>query len=106
MICLQEVESAQFQSFFAPRLHDAGYEGRFVIKSRARNMDNSALVDGCATFYRRSRFSFVDERKIEYQSIAIKKHKEFSDQRALQRLLGRDNVALVLALRVKVFIFF
>ena len=60
-------------------------------------MDDWGSVDGCATFYRTSRFTLAEEVKVEYQSMAINKHKAFAaDQSALQRLLGRDNIALLL----------
>jgi CCR4-NOT transcription complex subunit 6 len=69
-------------------------------------MDDWKSVDGCATFYRSSRFELATEVKVEYQSIAIGKHKAFAtDQVALQRLLGRDNIALLLVRRHNSFVY-
>jgi CCR4-NOT transcription complex subunit 6 len=97
VLCLQEVESLQYRDFFVPKLAD--FDSVFLPKSRVRNSDKPDRVDGCATFFRRSRFTLVREHHIEYQSVAMKRYKEFDDERALQRLLGRDNVALLVALR-------
>jgi CCR4-NOT transcription complex subunit 6 len=98
ILCLQEVEAAPYREFFVPKLAD--FDSVFVPKSRVRNSDKPDRVDGCATFFRRSRFTLVRDHRVEYQSIAMNRHKEFDDERALQRLLGRDNVALLVALRL------
>jgi CCR4-NOT transcription complex subunit 6 len=97
VLCLQEVEALQYRDFFVPKLAD--FDSVFLPKSRVRNSDKPDRVDGCATFFRRSRFTLVRDHHVEYQSVAMKRHKEFDDERALQRLIGRDNVALLVALR-------
>lgn len=51
---LQEVETDQYLTFFAPELKRHGYSGIFSPKSRARTMTemDRKHVDGCAIFYR------------------------------------------------------
>lgn len=100
VICLQEVESLQYSDFFQVELEKLGYEGIFCPKSRARTMEDWGIVDGCATFYRKSKFSLVKEHFVEYQSIAISRHKEFSED-AFSRLMTKDNIAIVAVLKVK-----
>jgi CCR4-NOT transcription complex subunit 6 len=55
ILCLQEVESGQYNSFFKPELAKVGYIGVLVPKSRARTMSDWNTVDGCAIFYKRSK---------------------------------------------------
>jgi len=59
MCCyFQEVETEQFHSFFQPELESDGYSGIFSAKSRARTMSENERkhVDGCAIFYRTSKY--------------------------------------------------
>jgi CCR4-NOT transcription complex subunit 6 len=56
-LCLQEVDVAQYEDYFLPKLMAQDYEGVFWPKSRAHTMDEAQrrLVDGCATFYKASK---------------------------------------------------
>lgn len=60
-MCLQEVETEQFYSFFLPELQADGYDGIFAPKSRARTMTEADKkhVDGCAIFYKHSKYASV-----------------------------------------------
>jgi len=53
-LCLQEVETEQFGTYFQPELKKEGYMGVFSAKSRARTMPEADRkhVDGCAIFYK------------------------------------------------------
>ena len=64
IICLQEVETDQFYKFFLPELKRDGYEGIFSPKSRAKTMSENDRkhVDGCAIFYRTSKFTLIKVR--------------------------------------------
>lgn len=57
VICLQEVDSAQYEEFFLEHLADEGYDGVYWPKSRYKTMNevDRRMVDGCATFYKRSK---------------------------------------------------
>ena len=61
IIALQEVETDQFYKFFLPELKRDGYEGIFSPKSRAKTMSENDRkhVDGCAIFYRTSKFTLI-----------------------------------------------
>eukprot|EP01114_Cavostelium_apophysatum_P020466 TRINITY_DN6864_c0_g1_i2.p1 TRINITY_DN6864_c0_g1~~TRINITY_DN6864_c0_g1_i2.p1 ORF type:complete len:609 (-),score=205.83 TRINITY_DN6864_c0_g1_i2:981-2807(-) len=100
VICLQEVEVAQYTEFFQVELAKHGYAGVIAAKSRARTMEDWGSVDGCATFYKRNKFHSVEEHIIEYQSVAMSKHKEFSEE-AFSRAMTKDNVAVILILQLK-----
>jgi CCR4-NOT transcription complex subunit 6 len=60
-ICLQEVDTAQFEDYFTKKLAESDYEGIFWPKSRYKTMSDTdrRLVDGCATFYKKSKCVFV-----------------------------------------------
>jgi CCR4-NOT transcription complex subunit 6 len=53
VLCLQELEMAQFEESFNPELAAQGYLGGFYPKSRSRTMNEKErrTVDGCAIFY-------------------------------------------------------
>ena len=55
-VCLQEVDSGQYEDFFLQELADQDYDGVFWPRSRYKTMSDSErrMVDGCATFYKRS----------------------------------------------------
>jgi CCR4-NOT transcription complex subunit 6 len=78
IMCLQEVESEQFRTFFQPELASRGYSGVFRPKSRHRTMDDWRRVDGCATFYRKEMFSEIQDYTFEFQSIALQKHESIA----------------------------
>lgn len=102
ILTLQEVESDPFHLFFQPEMAKAGYDGIFLPKSRARTMEDWRAVDGCVTFWKRSRFSLAEKHTVEYQSLAMSKHKELThDSEALSRLITKDNVALVVVLALR-----
>lgn len=59
IVCLQEVETSQYEEFFSPQLRSRGeYEGVFWPKSRARTMSDweRKAVDGCAIFYKPQKY--------------------------------------------------
>lgn len=60
IISLQEVETEKFYNFFKPEMEKLGYDGIFSPKSRAKTMSENERkhVDGCAIFYRCSKYVF------------------------------------------------
>ena len=59
IICLQEVEANQYETYFKPQLRMRGsYDGIFAPKSRARTMNewDRSFVDGCAIFFKIERY--------------------------------------------------
>ncbi|XP_066281606.1 protein angel homolog 2-like [Branchiostoma lanceolatum] len=81
VLCLQEVQESHYHDFFLPELQKLGYEGLY----KKRTGDKP---DGCATFYRTSKFSLVKHRLVEY-------YRPGTD------VLDRDNVAIVVLLKPK-----
>ncbi|XP_078590564.1 protein angel homolog 2-like isoform X2 [Branchiostoma floridae x Branchiostoma japonicum] len=81
VLCLQEVQESHYHDFFLPELKKLGYEGLY----KKRTGDKP---DGCATFYRTSKFILVKHRLVEYF-------------RPGTDVLDRDNVAIVVLLKPK-----
>jgi len=102
IICLQEVEAEQYSSFFLAEMTGRGYGGEFFAKGRSRTMDSSKSksVDGCVIFWKHDLFSVVSCERIEYQSLALQKHKIIGPD-GVSRLLEKDNVALIMLLKPK-----
>ncbi|ESO93565.1 hypothetical protein LOTGIDRAFT_118950 [Lottia gigantea] len=76
IICLQEVQSDHYESFFKNKLFKLGYGSEYIKRSGDK-------PDGCATFYKQTKFTLVQSTPIEFYKGDI---------------LDRDNVALILEL--------
>jgi CCR4-NOT transcription complex subunit 6 len=102
IICLQEVEAEQYTVFFYPQITIRGYKGVFHSKSRARTMDqySSRTVDGCCIFWKDELFECVMEELVEFQALALKKF-EMVGQQGMNRLMTKDNIAIVALLKPK-----
>ena len=57
-LCLQEVDTTQYEEYFIKHLQGQDYEGVYYPKSRYRTMSDAdrRQVDGCATFYKANKF--------------------------------------------------
>jgi CCR4-NOT transcription complex subunit 6 len=101
IVTLQEVETDQFYNFFLPELKREGYEGIFSPKSRAKTMSelDRKHVDGCAIFWRLTKFSLIKEHLVEFNQVAMA-NAEGSDV-MLNRVMTKDNIALAALLETK-----
>lgn len=93
LIMLQEVETREFYGYFQPELHQRGYEGVFRAKSRARNMGDQdrKSVDGCAIFFKCSKFEMMHDYLIEFERLATQIGSGAPD--ILNRVMPKDNIA-------------
>ncbi|XP_072038370.1 CCR4-NOT transcription complex subunit 6-like [Amphiura filiformis] len=101
IICLQEVETDQYFNFFYPTLKQHGYEGVFSPKSRAKTMSEheQKYVDGCAIFFRTSKFGLVKEHTVEFNQLAMANAEGSEDM--LNRVMTKDNIGLVALLETR-----
>ncbi|RVW22147.1 Carbon catabolite repressor protein 4-like 1 [Vitis vinifera] len=89
IVCLQEIQSDHFEEFFAPELDKHGYQALYKRKTNEVYTGNIHTIDGCATFFRRDRFSHVKKYEVEFN-------------KAAQSLTDAvDNVALIAVLEAK-----
>ncbi|GJJ68832.1 hypothetical protein EMPS_01178 [Entomortierella parvispora] len=66
IICLQELELKDYEEFFNPRLSRLGYRSVHAYK-----MNVYEMRDGCAIFYRDSRFKLVNEHVLRFNQIEL-----------------------------------
>ncbi|KAI3471421.1 hypothetical protein Pfo_029617 [Paulownia fortunei] len=104
IVCLQEVQSDHLEEFFAPELDKHGYQALFKRKTAEVFGGNINTIDGCATFFRRDRFSHVKKYEVEFnkaaQSLTDALVPSAQKKNALSRLV-KDNVALIVVLEAK-----
>lgn len=105
IVCLQEVQSDHFEEFFAPELDKHGYQALYKRKTNEVSYNgNPQTIDGCATFFRRDRFSHVKKYEVEFnkaaQSLTDAMIPSTQKKTALSRLV-KDNVALIVVLEAK-----
>ncbi|KAL3534139.1 hypothetical protein ACH5RR_002600 [Cinchona calisaya] len=104
IVCLQEVQSDHFEEFFAPELDKHGYQALYKRKTAEVFNGNINLNDGCATFFRRDRFSHVKKYEVEFnkaaQSLTDAVVPSTQRKTALGRLI-KDNIALIMVLEAK-----
>lgn len=81
VVCLQEVEMSQYIRIIEPRFHHLGFRGIFKKKSGDKD-------DGCAIFYRTSRFLLIDKLEVELFQPHVP-------------LLNRDNIGLLVKLETR-----
>jgi len=96
-VCLQEVDNAQYEEYFLPRLAERGYEGVHWPKPRYKTLSDAErrLVDGCATFFKSDKYSLVEKHLIEFSAVAMQRSDFKKTDDMFNRVLGRDNIAIV-----------
>ncbi|KAK0584151.1 hypothetical protein LWI29_008401 [Acer saccharum] len=104
IVCLQEVQNDHYEEFFAPELDKHGYQALYKRKTNEVYNGNTHTIDGCATFFRRDRFSHVKKYEVEFnkaaQSLTDAILPTTQKKNALNRLV-KDNVALIVVLEAK-----
>ncbi|KAL9105115.1 MAG: hypothetical protein Q9163_000033 [Psora crenata] len=97
VVCLQEVDRESFQEFsqFSLATHD--YKGIFYPKTRAKTMTEkeAKLVDGCAIFYKAKKYICLDKMVVDFAGTAINRPDMKSEHDIFNRVMPRDNIALV-----------
>lgn len=82
ILCLQEIQSNHYDSFYVPKLTLMGFKG--VFKKRTGDKP-----DGCAIFFRDSKFELKESISVEYCKPNVE-------------LLDRDNIGLVALLTPRI----
>ncbi|KAL7272622.1 Glucose-repressible alcohol dehydrogenase transcriptional effector [Rhizina undulata] len=103
IICLQEVDLDNFNEFFMPELALEDYRGAFYPKSRAKTMSESEkkTVDGCATFFKSTKFTLLDKQVIDFSSSAIQREDMKKTADIYNRVMPKDNIAVITFLENK-----
>lgn len=102
IITLQEVQKDAYDDWFRPQLAECGYEGVFQQKKREPIFHRGKYTaEGCATFYKTTRFKRVDKHIVDYDKLSAKELANMLDRstadKGLQRL-SKGNIALAVML--------
>ncbi|KAJ4332467.1 Glucose-repressible alcohol dehydrogenase transcriptional effector [Ascochyta clinopodiicola] len=97
IVCLQEIDQDSFNEYFREGLAHNDYKGVFWPKSRARTMaDREAkLVDGCAIFYKNSKYILLDKQLIDFANTAINRPDMKGEHDIFNRVMPRDDIAVI-----------
>ncbi|GAA6002521.1 hypothetical protein JCM10207_001160 [Rhodosporidiobolus poonsookiae] len=97
IVCLQEVDVEQYETYFLENLSAQEYDGVHYPKSRARTMsgDEKRSVDGCATFFKNTVFALVEQHLIEFNQIALRRPDFKKSEDMFNRVMTKDNIAVV-----------
>lgn len=91
------MDQDSFKEFFCPKLSYNDYRGVFWPKSRAKTMSekDAKMVDGCATFYKTSKYILLDKQLIDFASIAINRPDMKNQHDIFNRVMPKDQNAVV-----------
>ena len=97
IVCLQEVDVDSYKEFFNVKLAYHDYKGVFWPKARAKTMSekDAKVVDGCATYYKNSKYILLDKQLVDFASIAINRPDMKNQQDIFNRVMPRDQMAVV-----------
>ena len=103
IVCLQEVDRESFDEYFRRELAANDYRGVFWPKTRAKTMPekDAKLVDGCATFYKGSKYVCLDKVLVDFANTAINRPDMKGEHDTFNRVMPRDHVAVVTFLENK-----
>jgi len=99
------VQADHYENFVYNAFSDAGYEGVYKAKTRA-SMGMVGKVDGCALFWRRSKFHIIESYSIEMNELAqrhanhVGVNTRTEEGMAFLNRLSKDNVAQLVVLEL------
>jgi CCR4-NOT transcription complex subunit 6 len=104
IVCLQEVDIGQYEDYFTKHLEPSGYEGVFYAKSRHlhRSEDQRRTVDGCAIFFKTSRYQLVETHSMEFSQLAMQRSDFKRSDDVFNRVSVKDHVAIACMLEHKI----
>ncbi|EGO61628.1 glucose-repressible alcohol dehydrogenase transcriptional effector [Neurospora tetrasperma FGSC 2508] len=97
MLCLQEIATDVFRDFFSPELAQNDYKGVHWPRPKAKTMNekDAAAVDGCAIFYKGSKWILLDKQLIDYANIAINRPDMKNQHDIFNRVMPKDNIGII-----------
>lgn len=97
IVCLQEIDRESYDDFFRRELSANDYRGIFWPKSRAKTMaeKDAKLVDGCATFYKDSKYILLEKALVDFANIAINRLDMKGEHDTFNRVMPRDHIAVL-----------
>lgn len=73
--CLQEIDQGSYNDFFREQLAYNDYKGVYWPRGRAMGMheEEAKGVDGCATFFKGSKYILLDKQMINFGQTAVRR---------------------------------
>ncbi|KAK4553429.1 Glucose-repressible alcohol dehydrogenase transcriptional effector [Recurvomyces mirabilis] len=100
ILCLQEIDVENYNEYFRPNLATEDYKGVFWPKGRAQTMGEreSRIVDGCAIFFKNSKYIQLDKQMIQFSRDALQRPDMKGEADVYNRIMPKDHIAIVLFL--------
>ncbi|KAH8196893.1 hypothetical protein TruAng_008948 [Truncatella angustata] len=97
ILCLQEIAGDAFENFFCPELAKLDYRGVHYPKTRVSHMRDKAeqgLVDGCAVFFKNTKYMLLDKQLVDFRSMAINRPDMKQTEDVFNRVMPKDNIGM------------
>jgi len=96
-LCLQEIATDVFRDFFSPELAQNDYKGIHWPRPKAKTMSekDAMCVDGCAVFYKNSKWILIEKHLIDYANIAINRPDMKNQHDIFNRVMPKDNIGII-----------
>ncbi|KAF3902254.1 Nocturnin [Arthrobotrys entomopaga] len=103
IVCLQEADLNNFEDYLSPTMAYQDYKGVLFQKTRARNFgaQETRQVDGCAIFWKTTKFNLLDKQVINFQQLAINRPDMKKATDIFNRVMPRDDIATIVYLENK-----
>ncbi|KAJ6099722.1 hypothetical protein N7467_001257 [Penicillium canescens] len=100
IICLQEVDQGSYNNYFREQLAYNDYKGVYWPRGRAMGMqeEDARSVDGCATFFKGSKYILLDKQLINFGQTAVRRPDAKGQDDIYNRLWQKDHIAVVIFL--------
>ncbi|RHZ74712.1 Glucose-repressible alcohol dehydrogenase transcriptional effector [Aspergillus turcosus] len=100
IICLQEIDQGSYNEYFREQLAYNDYKGVYWPRGRAMGMqeEDAKCVDGCATFFKGSKFILLDKQLINFGQTAVRRPDAKGQDDIYNRLWQKDHIAVVVFL--------
>ncbi|CAL5874570.1 uncharacterized protein PFLUO_LOCUS8866 [Penicillium psychrofluorescens] len=100
IVCLQEVDQGSYNNFFREQLAYNDYKGVYWPRGRAMGMqeEDARTVDGCATFFKGSKYILLDKHLINFGQTAVRRPDAKGQDDIYNRLWQKDHIAVVIFL--------
>ncbi|KAK3685381.1 Endonuclease/exonuclease/phosphatase [Podospora appendiculata] len=97
ILCLQEIATDVFRDFFSPELAQDDYKGIQWPRPKAKTMSekDAMAVDGCAVFYKASKWILLDKQLLDYANIAINRPDMKNQHDIFNRVMPKDNIGII-----------
>jgi CCR4-NOT transcription complex subunit 6 len=96
VLCLQEIEVYSYQEFYKDQLDlRCDYSSIFCPKGRAKTIPDNKSVDGCAIFWKKTKFNIVNNFVIDFLGRVSQDTRFNKNQDFMNRYGRKDNIALV-----------